>query len=117
MGNEVSAGEGEQEETEAEEEEEEEEEEDWTSREDTEASGGLWSLSHELEDDREVCVFKCSATSASQRQLCQAGADVSCSSDRGRYVLHNDDITPSIYVYCVIQTYSSFLATTSTWVL
>ena len=76
MGNEVSAGEAEQEET-------EEEEEGWTSREDTEASGGLWSLSHELDDGREVCVFTCSATSASQRQLCQAGANVSCSSKGG----------------------------------
>ena len=103
MGNEVSAGEGEREET-----EEEEEEEDWTSREETEASGGLWSLSHQLEDDREVCVFTCSATSASQRQLCQAGADVSCSSEGGCYALHHDDITSSIYGCYVIQTYSSF---------
>ena len=67
MGNEVSAGEA----------EENEEEGGWTSREETQASGGLWLLSHQLDDGKEVCVFTCTATSAAQAQLCQSGAEVS----------------------------------------
>lgn len=75
MGNEVSAGEGDPQES--------GEEGDWTSRKDSEASGGLWLLSHLLEDGEEVCVFTCSATSASQMQLCRSGAEVSGWSEGG----------------------------------
>ena len=70
MGNEVSAGEGRRE-------EKEEEEDGWTSREEAEMSGGLWSLSHEVEDGQRLCVFTCAAASSSQAQLCQSGAEVS----------------------------------------
>ena len=70
MGNEVSAEEGGKEEG-------GEEEGEWASMEETEASGGLWSLSHDVEDGEEVCVFACAATSAVQTQLCLAGAEVS----------------------------------------
>lgn len=81
MGNEVSAGE--------ERPEEKEEEDGWTSREEAEVSGGLWSLSHELEDGQELCVFTCTATSASQAQLCQSGAEVN-----HHYILQNpSDVT------------------------
>lgn len=76
MGNEVSAGEGGDP-------EENGEGEDWTSKEETEASGGLWSLSHHLDDGKEVCVFTCSATSISQTQLCQSGAEVRAEIYRG----------------------------------
>lgn len=69
MGNEVSAGE-------AGDPEESGEGEEWTSREETEASGGLWCLSNHLDDGKEVCVFTCSAASNSQAQLCQSGAEV-----------------------------------------
>ena len=69
MGNEVSATEGES--------EEKEEEDEWTSREEDEVSGGLWSLSHEVEDGQQVCVLTCAATGSSQAQLCQSGAEVS----------------------------------------
>ena len=58
----------------------EEEEDGWTSREESEVSGGLWRLSHDLEDGDEVCVFTCAASSASQIQLCLSGAEVSRSS-------------------------------------
>ncbi|CAI8053639.1 Protein-associating with the carboxyl-terminal domain of ezrin, partial [Geodia barretti] len=67
MGNEVSATEGES--------EEKEEEDEWTSREEDEVSGGLWSLSHEVEDGQQVCVLTCAATGSSQAQLCQSGAE------------------------------------------
>lgn len=70
MGNEVSAGEGEA---------EERDEGGWTSKEESEASGGLWSVSYQLDDDQEVCVFSCLASSASQTQLCQSGVEASCS--------------------------------------
>ena len=69
MGNEVSAGEGEP--------EEKEEEDGWTSREDSEVSGGLWALSHELADGQELCLFTCSAASPAHAQLCRSGAEVS----------------------------------------
>ena len=72
MGNEVSAEEGGKEED-----GKGEEEGEWASMEETEASGGLWSLSHDVEDGEEVCVFACAATSAAQSQLCLAGAEVS----------------------------------------
>ena len=70
MGNEVSAREGER--------EEKEEDDESTSREEAEVSGGLWSLSHEVDDDgQQVCVLTCAATGSSQAQLCQSGAEVS----------------------------------------
>ena len=69
MGNEVSSAEDGQEAGER-------ESDGWTSREEAEVSGGLWRLSHELEDDQEVCLFTCTASSVSQTQLCQSGAEV-----------------------------------------
>lgn len=72
MGNEVSAGEGEA----RGEEDGKEDDGGWANREESEASGGLWSVSYQLDDDQEVCVFSCLASSASQIQLCQSGVEV-----------------------------------------
>lgn len=80
MGNTTSAGEGEVEDV--------GKKDEWTSREDTEASSGLWSVSHEIDDDQQICVFTCAATLPSQMQLCQAGVEVSHST-----IYSNNDVT------------------------